>query len=214
MDIYFVTGNRHKVEEGQLSLAGSGIKLHILDAKKLKAEKGINIVKQEPDNWSIEEVASKNAKRIADETGKTVIVEDTGVFFEAFSFYPDGTPLPSVEQFPGAKPKRYYIQLGYEGILQKFNPNTEQEITNRKAFFKAVIGYCEPNKEPILFSGELHGTIAKQIKGIDADVLEYERIFVCEDNRYLYEYPREEKEKISHRGKVFRKLREYLENKK
>jgi len=190
MNIYFVTGNKHKVEEGQLSLAGSDVNIQILKADK-----------KEPEEWSIEEVARNNAKRIANETGKTIIIEDTGVFFEAFN------------NFPGAKPKRWFNKLRYEGLLSKFNPNTEQEITNRKAFFRAVIGYCEPGKEPILFVGELHGTIAKEVKGKDKDVLEYERIFICEDNRYLYEYTREEKEKISHRGKAFRKLKEYLESK-
>lgn len=192
MDIYFVTGNKHKVEEAQIALKGSGIKVHLLDAEKI-----------EPDEWTLEEVARNNAKRIANETGKTVIVEDTGVFFEAF------------DNFPGNKPKRYFEQLGYKGLLGKFyyvddKDNKKKEIVNRSAYFKTIIGYCEPHKEPILFSGELHGRIAKEVKGLDANVLPYERIFVCNDGRYLYEYQREEKDKFSHRGIAFRKLREFL----
>lgn len=214
MDIYFVTGNKHKVEEAQIALAGSGIKIHILEANK-----------KEPDNWELEEVASKNAKRIADETGKTVIIEDTGIFFEAF------------DNFPGNKPKRYFEQLGYEGLLgmffethdsetdnSKIDESTEdnsnkKEITNRKAYFRTIIGYCEPGKEPILFSGELEGEIAREVKGMDANVLPYERIFICNEKKdgedentthYLYEYTREEKGKFSHRAKAFRKLKEYL----
>ena len=96
------------------------------------------------------------------------------------------------------------------------------EITNRGAHFKTIIGYCEPHKEPVLFEGKLHGKIAKEVKGTDANVMPYERIFVCErknsdgkkENKYLYEYSREEKGKFSHRGIVFRKLREFLKDKK
>lgn len=208
MDIYFVTGNKHKVEEAQIALKGSGIKVHLLDAEKI-----------EPDEWTLEEVARNNAKRIADETGKTVIVEDTGVFFEAF------------ENFPGNKPRRWFEKLGYEGLLGKFyyvndkdnkkkegSVNLTKEITNRSAHFKTIIGYCEPHKEPVLFEGKLHGKIAKEVKGTDENVLPYERIFICKnvskDERYLYEYSREEKDKFSHRGIAFRKLREYLKDKK
>lgn len=203
MNIYFVTGNKHKVEEAQIALKGSGIKVHLLDAEKI-----------EPDEWTLEEVARNNAKRIADETGKTVIVEDTGVFFEAF------------DNFPGNKPRRYFEQLGYKGLLEKYyyvddKDKKKKEITNRSAYFKTIIGYCEPHKEPVLFEGELHGRIAKEVKGTDENVLPYERIFICEgvsknekkDERYLYEYSREEKDKFSHRGIAFRKLREYLTRK-
>ncbi len=186
MDIYFATTNKHKIKEAEIALKGSGIKIHILEVEKL-----------EPEDWSIEEVAEKNAKKMAEETGKTIMLDDTGVFFEAF------------DSFPGAKPKRWFKKLGYEGLLAKFY-SEKGEITNRKAYFKTVVGYCEPNKEPKLFTGKLHGQVAKEVKGMEADVLPYERIFICEDGRYLHEYSREEKNKISHRAIAFRKLRDFL----
>lgn len=190
MDIYFVTGNRHKVQEAEIALKGSDVKIYLLDADK-----------KEPDEWTLEEIARNNAKRIADETKKTIIIEDTGVFFEAF------------EDFPGNKPKRYFESLGYEGLLGKFKPGKKDEINNRNAYFKTVIGYCESGKEPILFTGILKGTIATEVKGKDADVLPYERIFLCCDGKhtkYLYEYTRDEKNRFSHRAQAFRKLREFL----
>jgi XTP/dITP diphosphohydrolase len=199
MEICFVTGNGHKVEEAQIALAGSGIKIHILEANK-----------EEPDDWKLEKVAYVNAKRIAHETKKVVIIEDTGVFFEAF------------DNFPGNKPKRYFEKLGYKGLLAMFDAsdaNDNVEITNRKAYFRTIIGYCEPGQEPILFSGELDGVISKEVKGMDANVLPYERIFICNEKKdgenentthYLYEYTREEKGKFSHRAKAFRKLKQYL----
>ena len=182
MDIYFVTGNRHKVQEAELALKCSNIRIHLLDAEK-----------QEPDKWTLEDVARNNAKRIADETGKTVIIEDTGVFFEAF------------DNFPGNKPKRYFEQLGYAGLMKKL-----EHKADRSAYFKTVIGYCEPGKEPDLFIGILKGTIATEVKGLEEDVMPYERIFVCKDGRYLYQYSRKEKNTMSHRAQAFRKLKEYL----
>lgn len=189
MDLYFVTRNRHKFEEAQIALRGSNIKIHLLDAEKI-----------EPDDWSLEEVVKNNAKRISDETGKTLIVEDTGVFFEAF------------DNFPGNKPKRWFEKLGYEGLLGKFFENGG-EISNRKAYFKTVIGYCESGKEPVIFDGILKGTIAKDVKGLDKDVMTYERIFICENGRYLCDHSREEKDKISHRAQAFRKLKSFLATK-
>ncbi len=196
-----MTGNKHKFQEAEIALKGSNVKIHLLDAEK-----------KEPDDWRLEEVAKNNAKRIADETKKIIIIEDTGVFFEAF------------ENFPGNKPKRYFEQLGYEGLLGKFNPGNKgkagkkDEIKNRSAYFKTVIGYCEPGKEPMLFTGILKGTKigrAKEVKGLEADVLPYERIFICNDGkhtqtRYLFEYTRDEKNKFSHRAQAFRKLKKYL----
>jgi XTP/dITP diphosphohydrolase len=187
MEIYFATGNKYKLEDANILLAGSGIKVVALDAEK-----------EEPDDWTIEQVAGRNAERIANETGKIVIVEDTGIFFEAF------------DNFPGNKPKRWFEELGYDGLLGKFFDN-ELEIKNRKCFFKTVIGYCEPGKEPKLFEGIMEGTVARKVKGMDKDVMVYERIVVYRDGRYLCDHSREEKNAISHRSKAFAKLRDFLE---
>jgi XTP/dITP diphosphohydrolase len=190
MEIFFATGNRHKMEEAQRILLGSGIKVSILNADK-----------NEPEDWTIEQVAARNAERIASETGKTVIVEDTGIFFDAF------------DNFPGNKPKRWFDQIGFEGLLGKFYENGV-EIRNRKCTFKTVIGYCEPSKKPMLFEGTMEGTVAREVSGLDKDVMAYEKIVVYKDGRYLCDHTREEKDKISHRSKAFEKLREFLESEK
>ena len=83
MKIYFATGNRHKVEEAQIALQGSDIELAILSEEK-----------EEPSGWDMERVAKHNAKKFADKMQAPVIVEDTGVFFEA------------LDNFPGAELKR------------------------------------------------------------------------------------------------------------
>ncbi len=111
MKIYFATGNKHKVEEAQIALKDSGIELVILDEEK-----------EEPSGWDMEKVAKYNAHKFADKMKAPVIVEDTGVFFEA------------LDDFPGAEPKRWFEKLGYDGLLAKLEGQN-----NRKAYFQIVI---------------------------------------------------------------------------
>ena len=47
MNINFVTGNRHKVDEAKIALKGSNVHIQILEADK-----------REPDEWKLEEVAT------------------------------------------------------------------------------------------------------------------------------------------------------------
>lgn len=185
MKVYFATQNKHKVAEAQLALSGSNIELV-----------PVALEKDEPAGWGMEKVAAYNAKKFAEKVKAPVIVEDTGIFFRA------------LQDFPGSQPKRWFEKLGYSGLLAKLDGKAD-----RRAYFRAVIGYGEPGQETKIFSGELHGQIAKAPKGLDQDVMPYERIFICEDGRYLYEYARTEKDKISHRAKAFRALRDYLINK-
>lgn len=182
MKVSFATKNKHKVAEAQLALSGSNIELVPLALEK-----------DEPADWGMEKVAAHNAKKFAEQVKAPVIVEDTGIFFEA------------LDNFPGSQPKRWYEQLGYPGLLAKLEGKAD-----RRAHFRAVIGYGQPGQETKIFSGELHGQVAQEPKGLDQDVMPYERIFICEDSRYLYEYARTEKDKISHRAKAFRELKEFL----
>jgi len=185
MKIYFATGNRHKVEEAQIAMQGSDIELEILAEEK-----------EEPSGWNMEKVAKHNAKKFADKMRAPVIVEDTGVFFEA------------LENFPGAEPKRWFEKLGYEGLLAKL-----EDQDNKRAYFQTIIGYCEPRQEPVTFSGKWRGEIAPEPRGMDEDVMPYERIFITDSGKFAYEYSREEKGKISHRAAAFRKLKDFLYSK-
>ena len=84
---------------------------------------------------------------------------------------------------------------------------------NRRAYFQTIIGYCEPGQEPVTFSGKWQGKVAAEPRGLDEDVMPYERIFVTESGKFAYEYSRAEKGKISHRAAAFRKLKDFLAKK-
>jgi len=186
MALIFITTNKHKFEEGRNALKESGIELEQQ-----------NMEYDESSDDTIQEIAAKAAKKLADELDKTLIVEDTGVFFDA---YPG---------FPGALPKFVFKKIGYEGLFRLLRGK------DRKAHFMSVIGYCEPGKESILFEGRMDGDIGEEVKCKDKDILAYERIFVPEGaSMHMCEMAREEKNRISHRASAFRKLGKYLSDKK
>jgi len=183
--VYFATKNKHKVEETKLALKPFNIEIIQLPVKKI-----------EPEDQKIEEVAVNNAKILANQYNKPVIVDDTGIFFHAF------------ENFPGSMPKRVFEQLGYPGLLKKVEGLKKED---RGCSYKCAVGYCEPGKEPKLFVGEVKCTLTEDVDDLDIEVLPYERITLYKDRRYS-QLTREEKDKFSHRAQAFRKLGEYLSN--
>ncbi len=189
MELYFVTGNKHKFKEIAALFKDSGITL-----KQWTEDEKI-----ENKDESLEQTAMQNAEKMCKKIKKPVAIDDTGVFFEA---YP---------KFPGANPKWVFHALGYVGLLKLL------EGKSRNAYFKTVVGYCEPGKKPIAFTGELHGTIATKAVDLDKDVLPYDRIFLIQKNKeqvFRSSLPEEEVYQTSHRTLAFRKLLEYLKNRK
>ena len=95
MKLYFVTGNKHKFNEVKRISEKFNIDLEQFKGKKL-----------EPKDLSVKEVAELNAKKFYKELKQPIIVDDTGIFFEA---YP---------KFPGNHPKLMYNLLGFKGLLK------------------------------------------------------------------------------------------------
>ncbi len=186
MKLYVATNNKHKAEEIAQILKPFGISVAITDNEKI-----------EPKEWTLEKTAAENAERIANSIGKPVLVDDTGVFFEAYN------------DFPGINPKWVFDRLGYKGLLKLV------EGEKRTAFFRTAAAVCFPHEKPHVFVGELKGTIAEKPIDLDKDVLPYERIFVPENYTTVFSrLSREEKNKMSHRGKAFRMIGEFLKKEK
>lgn len=184
MKLAFVTTNRHKFEEVRNILSEFGIDVEWKD---------INL--PEPDG-DIDSVAKEKAKYASSRLNKVAVVDDTGVFFEAY------------DDFPGSRPKFVFNSIGYDGIMRLLKGKS------RKAYFRTVVGYCEPGKKPIVFDGIMRGEITENIFDEDKDVLPYMRIFVPEGyKKVISSFTLEEKNRISHRAKAFRKLGEYLSEK-
>jgi len=182
MKIAFVTTNKHKFEAVQNVLKEYPVLLEQLDMEY-----------EENHDESLEEIAQTAAKKLANELGKPVVLEDTGLFFDAYN------------NFPGALPKFVIKSIGYKGIFKLLDGES------RKAYFKTVAAFCKPNDEPILFEGMMKGEITKEIYNDGKDVMPYDKIFIPEGkDRTISDMTMDEKNSLSQRAEAFRKFGEYI----
>ncbi|MDD4878470.1 MAG: RdgB/HAM1 family non-canonical purine NTP pyrophosphatase [Candidatus Nanoarchaeia archaeon] len=172
MKLFFVTGNRDKFEEVKKVTDRHGIELEWSDVdvveQKLKTEKEVSIAK------------ALSALKILN---KPVLVEDTGIYFEAY------------RDFPGPNAKVVFNGVGINGILKLL------EGKPRKAKFVTSFAFATPKMHPVAFIGECEGRIAEK----PSEVIDfaYDAIFIPDgESRTFSEMGKEEKEKHSHRAKA------------
>ena len=140
--LLYLTSNPYKFREAELVLHDQyGFDLEIKDPDfklyEIQAE-------------TCAEVAAFSAKYAADKLGMPCLKSDTGMYIEALG----GLPGPYNAYFDK--------QIGPE----KFIKMMESE-KNRKAKIEHCFAFCEPGKEPVVFSGTSTGTIADECRGKD-----------------------------------------------
>lgn len=138
--LVYLTTNPHKVNEAN----------HFFNEKY---GFGIEIVKPDFEIVEIQaktcaEVASYSVKYAAEKLKCPVLKSDTGLYIDALG----GLPGPYNAYFDK--------QIGVEKFLEMF-----KNEKNRKARIEHCFAYCEPGKEPIVFSGGGTGTIAIEPHG-------------------------------------------------
>ncbi|MCK4553396.1 non-canonical purine NTP pyrophosphatase, partial [Candidatus Parcubacteria bacterium] len=111
-EIIFITTNKHKVEEISAILKEFNIKV-----KQLKMDY------EEDKEATMEEISKKAAKLLSAKLNKPIIVEDTGIFFNAYN------------NFPGALPKFIINSIGFDGIFRLLKNK------DRSVYCKTAIGY-------------------------------------------------------------------------
>lgn len=171
-DLFFVTSNRHKFEEARKVLEKHGINLIISDInipeKKYPTEK---------------EVAISKAYAAIKLLKAPLIVEDTGIYFEAYN------------NFPGPNAHIVFEGIGYEGILKLL------EGKNRAAFFRTTVTFIRPELNPVSFTGECQGKISERVSKTIS--FAYDALFIPEsETRTFSEMSKEEKDNYSHRRKA------------
>lgn len=136
----YLTGNKGKFEEAQ----------HIF-----KDIYGFDIDIKEPDFEVLEiqadncrDVVAFSVKYACEKLGRPCIKSDSGLYIDALG----GLPGPYNHYFD--------YQIGVEKFLDLFKFEE-----NRKARLEDCFAYCEPGKEPIVFSGGSTGTISKEARG-------------------------------------------------
>ena len=180
MPVIIATTNKSKYEEISAVLKTLGISSEMAH------------VECDERGETLEEIAREKARQAYVKIKKPLITEDTGIFFSAY------------ENFPGARAKRVFLDIGFDGILKKL------EGKKRDATVRTVICYTNGKQEK-LFAGEMQGRIAEMPAGnADANV-PYEKIFILQGGNVPLSFvSREEKNKISHRGQATRKFAEWF----
>lgn len=165
--ITYLTGNPDKVREAQ---------------KYFGEKLGLEVEIMNPDFELIEiqaktcaEVVAFTVQYAANKLGKAVIKSDAGFYIDALG----GLPGPYSAYFDK--------QIGVNKFLELL-----QNEKNRKARIEHCWAYCEPNKEPRVFSGGCIGTIAMEASGKSSRWLDHffipdgetETVSVIRDKNY------------------------------
>lgn len=140
--IIYLTTNQFKFREAEIVLKNKyGLDIEIMNP---------NFEFYEIQAKTCAEVAAFSAKYAADKLGKPCLKSDTGLYLEALG----GLPGPYNAYFDK--------QIGVEKFL-----NMIKDEANRKAKLEHCFAFCEPGKEPIVFTGESYGTISTSPRGKD-----------------------------------------------
>ncbi len=184
--IYFLSSNKEKIIEVKLHLKKFGIDV---------VGKKVNIIENEFETQ--EQIAKEKAVHAARQINKPVIVEDTGLYLLAY------------RNFPGIHAKFVFNGIGLKGILKLLKGK------NRRAYFKTIVSYCEPNKQPRIFTGICKGRIAEDVREPVSPKVPYDSIFIAnEERRTFSQMTKEEKAKYSHRAKAVENFARWFNKKK
>jgi XTP/dITP diphosphohydrolase len=182
IEINFASNNADKIAEARSILKQFNIKVN-----------PVNFKVREIQASNLEEIAADSAKATAESAGKSIVVEDAGLF------------ISSLMGFPGPYSSFVYQTIGCGGILKLM-----RGIHRRTAVFRSAVSYCEPHREPKVFTGELEGKISLTER--HGRKFGYDPIFIPDvpSGKTFSEMGLQEKNQVSHRFKAFKKLAFWL----
>ena len=177
-ELFFATGNDHKVEEAKAALAQFQV-----DVTKYEDFRKLEIQSND-----LEEIASSALALILQNTQKPVFVEDSGLF------------IHELNGFPGPYSSYVFETLGVEGILKLM-----EGAKSRKAEFRSSVAFGMEGKWLANFSSATEGTIQLQARGEKG--FGFDPIFIpMWTQKTFAEMELKEKTVYSHRSKALSKL--------
>lgn len=191
-EIIFATKNKGKIKEIQAILGDDFI-------VKTMEEAGINIDVVE-DGTTFEQNAIKKAVEIMEISQKIVLADDSGL------------EIDYLNKEPGVYSARYLgedtpYDIKNQKIIERLKDAKDEQRTAR---FVSVVALAMPGKEPITTKGTIEGVIAYEPKGQNG--FGYDPIFYIPHLKCTSaELSLEEKNKISHRGKALKEMKNILE---
>ena len=189
----FATGNEGKMREVRMILGDLGAEILSLKEAGIQAE-------AEEIGTTFEENAVIKAKEIMEKTGALVLADDSGLEVDALN----GEPGIYSARYMGHETS-YHIKN--KNLIERLEGKTGEE---RSARFVCAIAACFPDGRVLTTRGTMEGQIGYEEKGENG--FGYDPIFYLPEYQcYSGELPLEEKNKLSHRGKALRLMKEQLE---
>lgn len=191
--IIFATGNEGKMREVRMILGDLGIQVISMKEAGVTAEADEN-------GTTFEENAIIKAKEIMEKTGEIVLADDSGLEIDALG----GEPGIYSARYMGYDTS-YHIKNN--SLIERLEGKTGEE---RSARFVCAIAACFPDGRVLTTRGTMEGQIGYEEKGENG--FGYDPVFYLPEYQcYSAELPLEEKNKLSHRGKALRLMKEALQ---
>ena len=195
LEVIVASRNRGKVGEIATYLKDENILIYSLnDFPSLEEAK--------EDGKSFRENALKKARCVADSTGRLAVADDSGLEVDALK----GKPGVHSARFAGEKAtddeNNAKLLEALKGVPRK----------KRGASFRCALALVAPSGEEVIIEEECSGTILSQKRGDKG--FGYDPLFFFPPlDKTFAELTREEKNRISHRGKALARLKEVLREK-
>ena len=190
--IIFATGNEGKMKEVRMILEDLGLPVLSLKDAGITAD-------VEENGTTFEENAQIKAKAIMEMTGALVLANDSGLEVDA------------LDKEPGIYSARYMghdtsYHIKNQNIIDRLEGKVGEE---RSARFVCAIAAAFPDGRVLITRGTMEGQIGYEEKGENG--FGYDPIFYLPEYQcYSAELSLEEKNKLSHRGKALRLMKERL----
>ncbi len=185
--LVLATHNKHKAEELQSMLRGSGIEVLTLDSFP-------DIGEIDEDRDTLEGNAMKKAKEVFRATGLPSLADDTGLEVEALN----GSPGVYSARYAG--PGATYA----DNVKKLLAALQGVGTTNRRACFRSVLAFVAPQFEH-LAEGKCTGQIIEAARG--AGGFGYDPVFLPDGyDQTFAEMPMDVKNSLSHRARSLQSM--------
>ena len=190
--LLLASSNRHKLEEFRALAAGSGLELDLLPGFDALAA-------FDETAETIAENAAGKAIHYSRGAAERVMADDSGLV------------VPALGGAPGVRSSRYAGPEGDAGknIRKLLEAMAGKKGQDRAGRFVCIVAVARAGRVEAVFSAAVEGTILEAPRGHGG--FGYDPVFFYEPaGKTFAELPREGKNRVSHRGRAFRKLVAYL----
>lgn len=194
MKLVFATHNTGKIQEMRDLLRDMNVEVLSAD------EAGVpeDVVE---DGKTFEQNALKKARFVGERTGQWAVADDSGVCIQAL----DGAP--------GVRSARWAGEGASDAELVKYTLAQIADIPEGKrgAYFETALALVSPDGKEWVFHGKMDGKMTTEPHGTPRVKLPYDAIFIpTGEKRTCAEMSLGEKNAISHRGRAFQELKQFL----